>query len=497
VSISVTPTLLDELKGIVGDEHVITDQEEREYFSRDLSFEPYEVAAVVVQPASTEEVAAVVALAHRSSMPVVARGGGMSYTQGYTPARENTVLLDMRRMDAVVEIVDKDLYAVIECGTPWEQVYRTLDAAGLRTPYFGPLSGRYATVGGALSQNSLFYGSGQFGTVADSVLGLEVVLGDGRVLHTGSWARRGSTPFMRYNGPDLTGLFLGDTGAFGIKTRAAIKVVPKPELSVSASFAVPDFASSVKAMRRMQRIGTAAEVYGLDPFYHETLAKAGLTFLAEHEWSVHVTVDAADQATADAAMNVLRQIGEEFGTEIENTAAVAFRADPFGAVQSVLLGPEGQLWLPIHAFLPYSKAPEALDAVQGYLDENRELMERHGIRTSLLTASSGHDFVFEPSFYWKDELGRFRLERILPEAAEDWGKIEPDTDARAVVLELRRGLRDLFDRIGGVHIQIGKYYEFGGMLEPTTEEVVRGIKELLDPDGLVNPGSLGFGIEAR
>jgi FAD/FMN-containing dehydrogenase len=70
----------------------------------------------------------------------------------------------------------------------------------------GP-SGRYATVGGALSQNSLFYGSAQYGTVADFVVGLEVVVADGSTLHTGSWGRRGSAPFFRYNGPDLPGVF--------------------------------------------------------------------------------------------------------------------------------------------------------------------------------------------------------------------------------------------------------------------------------------------------
>lgn len=84
MSTETTTRLVGDLAGIVGAEHVITDGEEREYFSRDLSFEKAEVAEIVAQPGSTEELAAVVQVAHQAGSPVVARGGGMSYTRGFT-----------------------------------------------------------------------------------------------------------------------------------------------------------------------------------------------------------------------------------------------------------------------------------------------------------------------------------------------------------------------------------------------------------------------------
>jgi FAD/FMN-containing dehydrogenase len=492
VSTETTPRLVDELAGIVGSEHVITDREEREYFSRDLSFERAEVAEIVVQPASTEELAAVVRVAHEAGSPAVARGGGMSYTRGFTPQGPSTVLIDMRRMDRIVEVDTESLYAVVECGCTWKQLYEELGEQGVRTPYFGPLSGKYATVGGALSQNSLFYGSGVHGTVSDSVLGLEVVLAGGEMLRTGSWARKGSAPFFRYNGPDLTGPFLGDTGALGIKARAALRLVPRPAVTVGACFAVDSLADSVRAMQEMANHGLAAEIYGLDPFYHDVLSRIGLDYLAKHDWSVHIVVDGPDEPTTRASLDFLRGIAARHGREIDPTAATAFRADPFGAVQSVLLGPEGELWLPIHAFLPYSTSQRAVEAVQEFMRENRETLKKHGIKVSYLTAASGNDFVFEPSFYWFDQLGRFRLERIAPEAAAEWEKTPTDTEARAAVLDLRRRLAKLFDELGGVHIQIGKYYDYRDLLEPKTWEMLEGIKRLTDPGSLINPGSLGL-----
>lgn len=245
--------IADALVGVVGAEHVAMDEGRREFFSRDLSEDQsYEIADFVVAPGSTEELSAVVAEANGAGLAVLARGGGMSYTLGYTPSRRSTVLVDMRRMNRIREINVEDLYVVAEAGCTWEQLYRALGEQGVRTPYFGPLSGRFATVGGALSQNSMFWGSGTYGTVADCVFGFEVILAGGRVLHTGSWARQGCTPFLRHNGPDLTGIFTGDTGAYGIKAAASIRLVQAPAATLHASFAVPSFEASISAQEALR-----------------------------------------------------------------------------------------------------------------------------------------------------------------------------------------------------------------------------------------------------
>lgn len=489
---STTETILDAVTDIVGSEHVVADEKGREFFSADISFEPYELAALVAQPGSTEELAAIVERANGDGFAVLARGGGMSYTQGYTPSTDRTVLVDMRRMSAIREINTDDMYVIAEAGCTWEQLYETLGEQGLRTPYYGPLSGKFATVGGALSQNSVFWGGGNYATVADSVLGLEVVLSGGRVLRTGSWARSGCSPFLRHNGPDLTGIFTGDTGAYGLKAAAAIRLVNAPAVSLGASFGVADFSKSTAALAELSKYGIASEIYGLDPFYTDVMVKAGLEFLGEHPWSIHFGVDGVDESVAQAGLDFLKGIAVKHGTEIDNTTVHVFKSNPFGAVQSVLLGPEGQLWLPIHAFLPFSRSQEAAKAIEDWFDELAPRLEEHNIKTSLLTAASGKDFLFEPSFYWFDELGDFRLEKIAPEAAAEWKSIPADPETRSVVLDLRRQLAKRFDDLGCCHIQVGKYYEYGPLMEEETWRLTQGIKQLVDPDGLVNPGSLGL-----
>lgn len=109
-------------------------------------------------------------------------------------------------------------------GCTWKSLFEALNPLGLRTPYWGPLSGMYATVGGALSQNSLFHGSGLILDGRSQCDRTEVVLADGTVLETGSGSHRYSNAFWRHFGPDLTGMFTADTGAFGIKAVAVLRL---------------------------------------------------------------------------------------------------------------------------------------------------------------------------------------------------------------------------------------------------------------------------------
>ena len=239
------------------------------------------------------------------------------------------MMVDMRRMNRIVEINDRDGYVTVECGVTWEQLYRALRERGLRTLYYGPLSGRYATVGGALSQNSVFVGAARYRTLAESAISLTVVAA-GRQIIGPAVPGDLDSPFFRYFGPDTTGLFLGDTGAMGIKAEATLRTVPFPEHSSHHSVAVPDFGAAIDCMEATGRFGIATEIYNLDPFYADTMVKAGVEMLADHPWTVHLTVDGASEAIADAGMTKLREVAAEFGTPINPVVPAIFRDDPSG-----------------------------------------------------------------------------------------------------------------------------------------------------------------------
>ena len=519
-------TLAAELAAILGPEHMSTDLPTREFYSRDLSFRPYQPAAVVVRPGSVEELSKVVAAATRAGYAVVARGGGMSYTGGYTPVRAETVLIDMRRMNRILEINAEDMYVVVECGCTWKALYDALRPLGMRTPYWGPLSGMFATFGGALSQNSLFFGSGTERTVAESVIGLKVVLADGTVLTTGSAAHRTSNAFWRHFGPDVTGLFTADTGAFGVKAVAVLRLLTAPKHTACLSYKFNTLEAMLKAQMRIARMRISSECYGFDPYYNAGFEKQGITFeeglsivgkiarkgglrgikdaakvalggkriLKNVPYSLHMTFDGHTEIMAAESLDIAAEIcAEEGGTEMANSIPTVFRSAPFGSVRTILLGSDGEVWLPVHGFFPLSKAIPAAQATEEFLARKKPLMEQWGIKTSYLTCFAGSEFVIEPSLYWHDELGKFRLSLIEPEFAQKWKDIPANEERRKVALGLRDELRDLFDRHGGLHLQIGKYYPYMAMMNnDALPRVINGVKDLLDPKRLMNPGSLGL-----
>ena len=212
--------------------------------------------------------------------------------------KPDAVLLDMRRMNRIDELSVEDMYIVAESGVTREQLYLAASEQGVRTPYRGPLSGRFATVGRTLSNNSVFFGSTRYGTVAESVLGVEAVLADGRTLRTGSWAHRQGTPFMRHYGPALTRLLLAETGAMGIQARASLRLVQLPAASVGLAFSVPDFDASNALLLEIARTELAAEAYGFDQTYNGVFAELGFAYLRDVQWTIFCVVDRADEAVA-------------------------------------------------------------------------------------------------------------------------------------------------------------------------------------------------------
>ena len=518
--------VIRQMQQILGVDHVLLDAASRDFYSTDLSWRPREIAAMVLAPGSVDELAQAVGVATRAGMAVVPRGGGMSYTSGYTPERTRSVVIDMRRMNTVIEINTDDMYVIVEAGCTWKDLYETLAPHGVRTPYWGPLSGAYATVGGALSQNSLFHGSGTGGTAAESVVGMKVVLADGSLLTTGSWAHRNSKPFWRHFGPDVTGLFTADTGAMGVKAVVALRLVTTPPHTGYLSYKFDTLEAMLAAQVRIARLGIASECYGFDPYYNGGFEKQGITFeeglsivgkiarkgglkglkraaqvafggkkiLKDVPYSLHMTLDAHTEVVAAEHTDIAAEIcTDEGGTEMANSIPTVFRNAPFGGVRTILLGSEGEIWIPVHGYFPLSRAIPAAQTTEKFLAERRALMDQWGIKTSYLTCFSGPEFVIEPSFYWADELGEFRLSLIEPEFAEKWKGIPANEARRRVALQLRDELRDLFDGLGGLHLQIGKYYPFTEIMNNAAlPKVIEGLKSVVDPDRLMNPGALGL-----
>jgi len=514
------------LLALLGDDRVSTDEADRRFFSMDISGPGPCVAACVIRPATPEQLAEAVSAITARGLAVVARGGGSSYTAGYVPDRNDTVLIDTRGLDRVLEINVEDMYITVEAGCTWETLLEALRPHGVRTPFWGPLSGATATVGGSLSQNAILWGSARHGVSAESVLSLEVVLADGSILRTGAAALRTGRPFFRYYGPDLTGLFLGDAGALGIKARATLRLLRQPAAFETASFGFPDHVSMAQAMADIAREGLASECFGMDPVLQAQrmkraglaqdleavagviasarglasglkeaakVAMAGRRFLNDVAYSLHVgTEGRTASAVSDALDEIRRLVAKHGGREVENTIPKVLRGNPFVPMSSAI-GPQGERWLPVHALLRLSDAAGAWSAVRALFDEFAQPFAGHGIQVGVLTAIVGSNaFVLEPVFYWPAPRTPY-YERVLDRATlarfEDF---PPNPQAEALVKAARGRLTELFLARGATHLQIGRTYRYREGLRPEAWRLVAALKHAVDERGLVNPGALGL-----
>ena len=175
--------IINQLCDVIGSDAVITDVKEREYFSMDV-FDIDQVADIVIQPRSKDEISNALKVLSETDYQIIPRGGGMSYTGGYTPSTKRSVIIDTSLLNQIIEINSDDMYITVEAGCTWKKIYEALKPMGLRLPFFGTNSGSMATVGGGLSNGALFFGTGKYGSAADNVLGMEIIIADGTLIKT-------------------------------------------------------------------------------------------------------------------------------------------------------------------------------------------------------------------------------------------------------------------------------------------------------------------------
>lgn len=235
---------LDVLTGELPAGSVITDPDITVTYSRDQSRLTYsEPPAAVVIPRSTADVARCLALAARHGVTVIARGAG-SGLSGAANASSDAVVLSLHRMNEIVEIDTANRVAVVQPGVITADLRGAAAGAGLFYPP-DPGSVAFCTIGGNVATNAGGMCCVRYGVTGDFVLGLEVVLADGRVLRTGRRTMKGVA------GYDLTRLFVGSEGTLGVVTEVTLRLIPAPRQPHTV---VATFASLVDAGRAVTGI---------------------------------------------------------------------------------------------------------------------------------------------------------------------------------------------------------------------------------------------------
>lgn len=517
--------LTSQLIALLGSEQVLTDETNKVLYAQDVYCKELP-AGLVIRPDSIEKLAEAIKLTTSAGIAVIPRGGGMSYTKGFVPSEENSVIVDTSAFDKVLEINTEDMYVTVQAGCTWQELHKALEPTGFRTPYWGTLSGSKATIGGGLSQNSIFWGSGQYGFAADSVLSVEVILADGTIINTGSAAQVNGSAFMRHYGPDLTGLFCCDNAALGLKTSATLRLIPQLKYKDGVSFCFDTFEQQSKVMSEVARQNLSTECCGFDPFLQAQrlkresltadvkslvgvmksaggigkaltkgakIALAGRNFAEAESWSVHFWVEDRSEAAVKEKLLAIRQIAKTQGAnEVANTIPTVLRANPFGPVNN-MIGPNGERWAPVHTLVPHSKAITAYQASCDVFAKHQANIDKFNIGVGyLLALVSTNVFVLEPVFFWPDELNEihhFAIDAAHIKKVKGFAK---NPAATAAVQAIRIDLVEAYKKVGGVHMQIGKTYQFKEGIAEVNFNLLKKLKAELDPTNRFNPTALGL-----
>jgi glycolate oxidase len=450
-----------ELQDALGADSVLTDPDVTAAYARDQAMlAPAGTPAAVVFPRSTAEVVAVMEVAARYGIPVVPRGAGSGLVGGAN-AVDGCITLVLTRMDAVLEVAPADRLAVVQPGVVNKALRDAVAGSGLFYPP-DPASYDWCTIGGNLAVNSGGLCCVKYGVTTDYVLGLEVVLADGRVLRTGRRTVKGVA------GYDLTRLFVGSEGTLGVITEATLSLRPAPHAPITL---VASFPTTAQTGQVVESIVTS----GLIPSMLEVMDG---TCIRAVDDMLRADLD------RDAAALLLAQSDSGGAAAAEEIAALTRLCEEAGAdfVHSTDDPAEGDLLMTARRM-----ALPALERLGSSL-----LLDDVAVpRSQVATFIDGCVAIAARAGLVIGVVGHAGDGNMHPTVVFDGA--DPDQRTRAfaafdAILELGLSLGGTITGEHGVGALKADWLE--REIGPVSLDVHRAIKDALDPAGLLNPGKV-------
>lgn len=449
--------LIDELRAIPG-ANLSVAPAVCEHHSRGESHHTAALPDAVAFPASTEDVQAIVLACAKYKVPVVPFGAGSSL-EGHVNAIYGGISIDMSKMNRVLRVSADDLDATVQAGITRKQFEKHLRSTGL---VFHLDPGADATLGGMAATRASGTTAVRYGTMRDAVLGLQVVLADGRVITTGGRARKSSS------GYDLTKLFVGSEGTLGVITELTLRLHGRPEAVAVATCYFASIEAAVRTVITTIQLGIpVARIELLDEVQMGAVNRFSKLSYPESPtlfFEFHGLTDRDVTEQADAVGDIAAEHGGqafERAVSLEDRAALwQARHDAYYAALAMRPGSRG--WT-TDACVPISRLADCI------LETKEDIQGSH-----LVAALVGHAGD-----------GNFHL--IFPVNAEDPRDLEEAERLSARLAERAIAMGGTCSGEHGVGIGKMKYLdrEHGKAMD-----VMRAIKRTLDPDNIMNPGKL-------
>lgn len=454
--------IINELVSLLGKDNVLTGKEDKINYSYDATpdvqrYEP----DVIVTPASKEDVITLVKIAAKHKIPLVTRGAGTNLSGGTIPV-DGGIVLSMLKLDRIIEVDAANLTATVEPGLVIQRLNEAAAAYGLIYPP-DPGTVTTATMGGSVSECSGGLRGLKYGVTKDYVMGLEIVMPDGEVIHTG-----GKT-VKNVSGYDLTKLFTGSEGTLGIITEIIVKLIPAPKFRRSMLVIFDNLDNAGKTIADIisnKVIPATLEIMdNVTIRTVENYSKIGLPVDAEA-----VLVIEVDGSIENVVLNEFETVKSictgNGAVSVKLAESDADRDAIFAARRAALpaLAQVKPTTILEDATVPRSRIPEMLKAI-------KTIGEKYKIRIG--TFGHAGDGNLHPTIL-TDESDKEEMERVHKAIDE--------------IFSTAINLGGTLSGEHGIGMAKSKYMEM--QFGPSGMDVMKKIKQALDPDNIMNPGKM-------
>ncbi len=458
----VTAEHVSELRRRLGDDTVRTDAAALDQHGRDATEAFCFPPAAVVLPSSTEQVAEVLRYASEQRLAITPRGAGTGLSGGALPVHGG-LALGLERMNRIRHIDHRNLTAEVETGVITAEFQRQVEAQGL---YYPPDPGSRETcqLGGNLGEDAAGPHSCKYGTTRRFVLGLEAVLADGSIIHTGGANRKDTT------GYNLTQLLVGSEGTLAVLTAATLRLLALPKARLLLVVPFGDLAEAAAAVEAIFR-------QGFDPATCELLESGALS-------SVGDVMQLPDSLVGQEAVLLLELDGDDADALLQQAAALGELVEGFGAGEILAAedaADQRRLWQ------VRAKVGEAI-AARSVFKEADTVAPRHRL-VELVTAARDVAARHGLTAYCFGHVGDGNLHVTMLRG--DLADAEWHARRDAAEAELFAAVVALGGKIAGEHgIGWTQRRYLGLALEPAQIALMQRLKHAFDPLGILNPGKI-------
>jgi glycolate oxidase len=460
----VTSITFKALQDVVGSGLITAQKEDLEKYGRDETEDLLFLPEVVVKPATAEQVAAIAAICNKSQVALTTRGAGTGLSGGALPVKGG-VLMSMEKFDKIIEIDERNLQATVEPGVINYIFQEAVKKTGLFYPP-DPASWGSCSLGGNIAHSSGGPRAVKYGTTRDYVLNLQVVLPDGEIIWTGANTLKYST------GYNLTQLMVGSEGTLAIVTKIVFKLIPLPEHDLLMLVPFKSAEQACKAVSEVFRAGiipSAMEFMERDAIDWSIKYSGDVNFTIREEWQALLLVE-VDGNNKEVLMADCEMISMVMQNNHCDEILFAESAEQKNALWKIR-----------------RKVGEAVKSNSVYKEEDT-VVPRAELPALLKGVKEiGRKYGFSSVCYGHAGDGNLHVNIIKGDLSQDaWENELPKS-----ITEIFMLCKSLGGTISGEHgIGLVQKNYMQVMFSDHHLELMRGIKKVFDPNGILNPGKI-------